>query len=420
MNTHKKKGTAEIISIGDELLIGQVANTNASWMAEQLSLAGISLNRITAIADEIEALHQVLDEAIPRSEFILLTGGLGPTADDLTKPALCSYFKTELVFNQDAYVQIEKLFRARNLVISERNREQAFLPSNCEPVKNSQGTAPGMWFSHKQSQIISMPGVPFEMKTMFAKEIIPRILENSEKRIFLHKTIMTTGMGESWLADHIKDWEEELPDNIHLAYLPQPGIVRLRLSGLGTEVSALEEQMQDQVDKLLKLIPDLVYGFDDASMEEVVYNMLKARNQCMATAESCTGGYIAHLITGIPGSSSVFKGSMVAYHNELKTNLLKVDERTIEKHGAVSRQVVESMASHARQIMHTDYALATSGIAGPDGGSSEKPVGTVWIALADKNSVQAERFQLGDHRGRNIRRASLIALNMLRIKLLNA
>lgn len=419
MAKYKKKGTAEIITIGDELLIGQVVNTNASWMAEQLNLAGISLNRITAIPDDIAALHQSLDDAIARSEFILLTGGLGPTADDLTKPALCSYFGTELVFNQDAYSQIEKLFRSRGFPISERNREQAYLPANCKPIRNSQGTAPGMWFSHGDSQIISIPGVPFEMKTMLSSEILPQILKASEKRIILHKTIMTTGLGESWLADRIRSWEEKLPENIHLAYLPQPGIVRLRLSGLGTDRKKLEQQIHIQTEKLLRLIPDLVYGFDDACMEEVVCNLLKANQQNLATAESCTGGYIAHLVTSIPGSSAVFKGAVVAYDNTVKSELLNVDSNLLARHGAVSQPVVEAMATHARLNLKTDFALATSGIAGPDGGSKEKPVGTVWIALADKTGVAAERFQFGDHRGRNIRRASLAALNMLRIKLLN-
>lgn len=419
MVNYKKKGTAEIITIGDELLIGQVVNTNASWMAEQLNLAGISLNRIIAIPDDTAALHQSLDDAIPRSEFILLTGGLGPTADDLTKPALCSYFGTEPVFNPDAYSQIEKLFHSRGLSMSERNRKQAYLPANCKPVRNSQGTAPGMWFSHKGSQIISMPGVPFEMKTMLSREILPQLLKTSEKRIILHKTIMTTGMGESWLADRIKSWEEELPEHIHLAYLPQPGIVRLRLSGLGTDRKELEQQIQNQIDKLLSLIPDLVYGFDDAGMEDVVFNMLKATRQSLSTAESCTGGYIAHLITSIPGSSAIFNGAVVAYDNSVKSGLLKVDPALLKHHGAVSRPVVEAMAANARQCMKTDFALATSGIAGPDGGTRDKPVGTVWIALADENGVEAERLQLGDHRERNIRRASLAALNMLRIKLLN-
>lgn len=414
----KKKGTAEIISIGDELLIGQVVNTNASWMAEQLSLAGIKLNRITTIADEVNALHQALDEAIERSEFILLTGGLGPTADDLTKPALCSYFNTEMVFNEAAFAQIEKLFGARQMPVTERNREQAFLPANCQPIENANGTAPGMWFSHKMSYIAAMPGVPFEMKTMFAQQLIPMMLAISEKRVFLHKTVMTTGMGESWLADFIRVWEENLPENLHLAYLPQPGIVRLRLSGLGTDAKLLAEEMQLQVNKLTAIIPELVYGFDDQSMEEVVADLLKKQQRTIATAESCTGGYIAHLLTGIPGSSAYFKGAVVAYENSIKSSLLDVDQQLLQTHGAVSKEVVEAMADGARAKLGVSLAVATSGIAGPDGGTDDKPVGTVWIALSSENGTTSERFQFGEHRGRNIRRSGLSALNMLRLWLL--
>jgi nicotinamide-nucleotide amidase len=414
----KKKGTAEIISIGDELLIGQVVNTNASWMAEQLSLAGIKLNRITAIADEVDALHQALDEAIERSEFILLTGGLGPTADDLTKPALCSYFNTEMVFNEKAFAQIEKLFGARQMPVTERNREQAFLPANCQPIENANGTAPGMWFKHRMSYIAAMPGVPFEMKTMFAQQLIPMMLAISEKRVFLHKTLMTTGLGESWLADRIKVWEENLPKNLHLAYLPQPGIVRLRLSGLGTDAKLLAKVMQSQVDSLTTLIPDLIYGFDDQSMEEVVADLLKKQQKTIATAESCTGGYIAHLLTGIPGSSAYFKGAIVAYDNSIKSGLLDVDQQLLQTHGAVSKEVVEAMAEGARAKFGVNLALTTSGIAGPDGGTSDKPVGTVWIALSSEKGTTSERFQFGEHRGRNIRRSGLSALNMVRLWLL--
>jgi nicotinamide-nucleotide amidase len=414
----KKKGTAEIISIGDELLIGQVVNTNASWMAEQLSLAGIKLNRITTIADEVDALHQALDEAIERSEFILLTGGLGPTADDLTKPALCSYFNTEMVFNEKAFAQIEKLFGARQMPVTERNREQAFLPANCQPIENANGTAPGMWFKHRMSYIAAMPGVPFEMKTMFAQQLIPMMLAISEKRVFLHKTLMTTGLGESWLADRIKVWEENLPKNLHLAYLPQPGIVRLRLSGLGTDAKLLAKVMQSQVDSLTTLIPDLIYGFDDQSMEEVVADLLKKQQKTIATAESCTGGYIAHLLTGIPGSSAYFKGAIVAYDNSIKSGLLDVDQQLLQTHGAVSKEVVEAMAEGARAKFGVNLALTTSGIAGPDGGTSDKPVGTVWIALSSEKGTTSERFQFGEHRGRNIRRSGLSALNMVRLWLL--
>ncbi len=414
-----KKGTAEIISIGDELLIGQVINTNASWMAEQLSLHGIFLNRITEIGDNLQEIHQMLDEAVRRSEFILITGGLGPTADDLTKPALCSYFKSDMVFNEEAFAQIESLFNARGLTVSKRNHEQAFLPRNCIPVKNKNGTAPGMWFIHEGSYIAAMPGVPFEMQPMFSEQIIPKIKRLIKNKIYLHKTIMTTGIGESWLADRIKLWEKKLPSNIHLAYLPRPGIVRLRLSAEGTDEQSLADQINHHIRLLEQQIPELIYGYDDITLEEVIGSLLTRQNKTLGTAESCTGGSIASLITSIAGSSKYFTGTIVAYNNTIKQNLLKVGEEIIQKHGAVSQEVVESMALNAKKLLQVDYALATSGIAGPDGGTAEKPVGTVWIALAGPNGVISEKHQFGEHRGRNIHRSALAALNLLRNELIS-
>jgi nicotinamide-nucleotide amidase len=409
------KGSAEIITIGDELLIGQVVNTNASWMAEQLSLFGIRLNRITAIRDSESDLHQILDEAVNRSQFILLTGGLGPTADDITKPALCSYFGTRLVFNIEAYGQIRKLFALRGLQVSNRNKEQAFLPENCKPIPNHNGTAPGMWFNSNNCYVVSMPGVPFEMKPMFTDYILPMISDLTENKVYIHKTIMTTGMGESWLADRISDWEKAIPENVRLAYLPQPGIVRLRLSAEGKDVTELHHQMNILVSQLVDIIPDLIFGYDEISLEEVVGQLLMQSKKTVATAESCTGGHIAHLLTGVPGSSQYFMGSLVAYDNAIKQQLLGVEKKLIKKHGAVSQQVVEAMATNARQLFDVDYALATSGIAGPGGGIVGKPVGTVWVALAKADGIISERFQFGEHRGRNIHRSALAALNMLRM-----
>ncbi len=418
MPNKDKKGKAEIISIGDELLIGQVVNTNASWMAEQLSDSGICLCRIVTIADEPEALTNALTQAIQNAQFVLLTGGLGPTADDVTKPALCDFFATELVFHEPTLKHVEALFKKRNFPLTDRNRQQAWLPKACTPLHNSVGTAPGMWFEKDDSVIVSLPGVPFEMKTLMEEEVLPRFRALFSNMHYMRKTIMTSGVGESFLADQIKDWENALPDFIKLAYLPQPGIVRLRLSGRHPEQAILKQSIEEQTEKLLQLIPDLIFGYDDEYLEAVIGRLLLSKKATLATAESCTGGYIAHLITSIAGSSAWYKGSIIAYDNQVKAMQLGVSAAALEKHGAVSRQVVEEMARGARTKLQTTYALATSGIAGPDGGTDEKPVGTVWIALAGPDFIVSKLFHFGEHRGRNIRRSALAALEMLRQKLI--
>ncbi|MDY0076162.1 MAG: competence/damage-inducible protein A [Bacteroidales bacterium] len=412
--TNKRAGRAEIISIGDELLIGQVVNTNASWMAEILSASGIDLHKITTIGDDKEELHQAIDEALKQAQFVLLTGGLGPTPDDLTKPALCEYFNTELVFHEPTYKQVEALFKRRGFLLTDRNKQQAMLPKACTPIPNSNGTAAGMWFEKEGGIVVSMPGVPFEMKQMFEHEVLPRMKALYHEMFYARKTVMTSGVGESFLADKISDWESSLPTFMKLAYLPQPGIVRLRLSGRHAHQEILQQSLDNEIQKLITLIPEYIYGYDDQLLEKVVGDLLRKKNATLATAESCTGGYIAHLITSIAGSSAYFKGSVVAYENQVKTNLLGVSAHDLTHHGAVSREVVEQMAKGIKQKLNTDYALATSGIAGPDGGTDEKPVGTVWIALAGPDFVVSERFHFGEHRGRTIRRSALTALEMLR------
>jgi nicotinamide-nucleotide amidase len=416
--TGKRKGICEIITIGDELLIGQVINTNASWMGEQLSLNGLQLQRVTSIGDNNQQIIDSLRESVARAEFVFITGGLGPTADDITKPALCEFFNSKLVYNEEAFQQVKALFKRRGMEVSERNKEQALLPEACHPVQNENGTAPGMWFEKDESVVISMPGVPFEMKAMFVNQVIPKILTMVNKSHIFHKTIMTSGVGESYLADLIKDWEQALPKNFKLAYLPQPGMVRLRLSGNGSNNIELEQTMTTLVNKLLPLISEYVFGFDKDSLEEVVGDLLKEFNKTIGTAESCTGGYLAHLLTSKAGSSAYFKGSVIAYANEIKMSELNVKGTDIDHFGAVSKEVVEAMAIGLRKKFNVDYALATSGIAGPEGGTPEKPVGTVWIALATETKVISEKFQFGEHRGRNIHRSALASLNMLRIELL--
>lgn len=416
--TGKRKGICEIITIGDELLIGQVVNTNASWMGEQLSLNGLQLQRVTSIGDNNQQIIDSLKESVERAEFVFITGGLGPTADDITKPALCEFFNTKLVYNEEAFQQVKALFQRRGMKVSERNKEQALLPEACQPVQNENGTAPGMWFEKDKTVVVSLPGVPYEMKAMFENQVIPKVLMMVNRGHILHKTIMTNGIGESYLADLIKDWEHALPKNFKLAYLPQPGMVRLRLSGNGRDNIELEQTMSTLVNKLIPLISEYVFGFDKDSLEEVVGNLLKEFNKTIGTAESCTGGYLAHLITSKAGSSAYFKGSVIAYANEIKMSELSVSGTDINHFGAVSKEVVEAMALGLRKKFDVDYALATSGIAGPDGGTPEKPVGTVWIALATDTKVISEKFQFGEHRGRNIHRSALAALNMLRIELL--
>ncbi len=407
----------EIISIGDELLIGQVVNTNSSWMAAELNKAGIRVNKITAIADEGSEIIDAIKQAESQSNVILLTGGLGPTKDDITKNVLADYFNSDIIFHEPTYKHIKSLFSKRNYKVTEVNKHQALLPEKCTPLFNSNGTAPGMWFDIGKTVIISMPGVPFEMRGLMIDEVIPRLSKKYNLPSIYHKTVMTTGIGESMLAEHIDSWASSLPSHIKLAYLPQPGIVRLRLSASGPDENKLKNEIDDYCDKLSVLIPKIIFGYNDITLEEVVGSLLKKDEVTLSTAESCTGGYIAHLITSIAGSSNYFKGSIVSYDNDVKVNQLKVNSGDIEKYGAVSQQVVEQMAIGGKEVLKTDYCLATSGIAGPQGGTEEKPVGTVWIAIATPTGVKSKLFNLGEHRGRNIRRSTLGALEMLRREL---
>jgi nicotinamide-nucleotide amidase len=406
---------ADIINIGDELLIGQVINTNASWMAERLNSIGIRVRQVTAISDSGDHIKISIDEAFRFSDLVILTGGLGPTKDDITKHVLAEYYNSKLVMHEPTLQHVEHFFNMRGRTITELNRRQAEIPECCEPLTNLNGTAPGMWFEKNDKILVSVPGVPFEMKALMEDQILPRLAARINGDVILHKTVLTQGVGESFLADLIAEWEDALPANIRLAYLPQPGIVRLRLTATGNNRGYLEQAISQQLDSLMKLIPGYVFGFDGETLESVAGELLRNAVATICTVESCTGGYLAHMITRVPGSSDYFKGSVVAYSNELKTNLLGIDHGLIEKHGAVSREVVAAMASSARNLLNCTYALATSGIAGPAGGSPEKPVGTVWIALAGPNGLTAKQFLFGNNRERNIHITALAALNMLRL-----
>lgn len=411
--------SVEIINIGDELLIGQVVNTNASWMGNTLSKSGFYVKQVRAISDKEEDIKQALDDAIKNADIVLLSGGLGPTNDDISKKVLAEYFNSEMCFNQEAYKHIQQLFESRGFKVSEVNKNQAYLPKKAQAIPNKNGTAYGMWFEKNKTVIVSMPGVPFEMKTMMEGRVIPKLMEQFRPPKYYHKTIMTQGLGESYLASKIEEIENALPKHISLAYLPRPGIVRLRLSARGSNETILRNEIQAEVDKIKLVIGrDVIYGYDDEQIEESLAKALMGTGLTISTAESCTGGNIAQMITSVSGSSEYFEGSVISYSNEIKHSLLGVDLQDLEKHGAVSEVVIRQMAEGARKELNTDYAVATSGIAGPGGGTKEKPVGHTWIAVAGPHKTISVLHQFGEHRGRNISRTSLTAINMLRVMIL--
>ena len=408
-----------LISIGDELLIGQTINTNAAWLGEQLNLLGFKVIAGLVIPDDKIAIENALND-FSSADLIIMTGGLGPTKDDITKHTLCTYFDTELKRNIEIESKIIAYFQSRELPILQSNKDQALLPEACEVLPNSRGTASGMWFEKNNTIYVSLPGVPYEMKGLITECVIPKLLSrNKDENTLVHRTVRTHGMGESFLAEVIKDWENNLSvDDIKLAYLPSPGIVKLRLSLLGKDGKKIVATLNKHIDLLNKIIPDQVYGYEDDTMEGVVGDLLTAQNASVSTAESCTGGAVAKMITSVSGSSNYFEGSVICYSNICKINQLHVQENALQNHGAVSQEVVEQMAIGVKRKLNTDYGLATSGIAGPTGGTPEKPVGTIWIALATKTGVISKKLNLGYSRDRNIHVTSLSALNLLRLELL--
>ena len=413
MKTDNNFVKAKIISIGDELLIGQVINTNAVWLGNILTNNGIEVISTLTIGDGEKDIVGALD-ACSDVEIIVMTGGLGPTADDITKPTLCKYFGTELEFCQDAYDNVMSIFKLRGYQMTERNRGQAYIPKSCTYIPNRYGTAPCMWFEKDKSVYISMPGVPFEMKNVFEQEILPKLMKHFKVTPYISKVVMTTGVGESFLADAIKDWEEALPEFLSLAYLPQYGMVRLRLDGRHPDRAFLQQTIDNEIDKLSKIIGQYIFGYDEKPIAEAVLEKLKAVGKTLASAESCTGGTIAKMITAIPGSSDVFKGTVVSYATSVKEEVLGVNHADVEKYTVVSQQVAEQMATGVRTLLKTDYAVATTGVAGPGGATEENPVGTVWIAVAGPNGVVSKRCNFGKDRGNNIERASITALEMVR------
>lgn len=409
-----KQTFAEVITIGDEILFGQITDTNTQYISEQLALIGIKTIRKSSVGDIENDILGVLSEAINRADVIILTGGLGPTKDDITKLTLCKFLGTDLIIHEPTLVHVRSFFEKRGKPMLEINNQQAAVPRICEVLFNDVGTAPGMWMIYNEKIIISLPGVPYEMKFLMQNRVLPKLKSHIETPFIYHKMIHTVAIGESFLAETIKDWENNLPEHIKLAYLPSLGIVKLRLTAIGEDSKKIITEVEQLVEKLEKLIQPHIFGYDlDNKIEEVVGKFLVSQNKTIATAESCTGGYLASLITSISGSSAYFKGSILAYSNEVKINVLDVNKLDLETEGAVSEKVVKQMALNVRQKLNTNIGISISGIAGPSGGTVEKPVGTVWVGYSDEKNTFAQKFIFGNLRENNIKLASIYALNML-------
>lgn len=404
---------ATLISIGDELLIGQTVNTNATWMARQLNNIGINVKEVLTISDEAEDIKNAMDRATQQSDVVLVTGGLGPTKDDLTKKTLAEYFNTELVLNEDILQMLKDYYAKRNRPLLQATAELAYMPANCKVVFNKKGTAAGMWWDEKDTITVSMPGVPYEMKAMMEERILPRLQKEFSLPAIVHKTLMCAGLGESIIAEKIKTVEENLPAHIKLAYLPNLGILRLRLSGNGNNKAQLEEEINTYSQQIVALLTNYHYGFNGITLQETLQKIFIKKGWKLALAESCTGGEIAAHIVKIPGSSAYFKGGLVAYDYDVKESMLQVDHQLLQTEGAVSEQTVVQMAQNVLKNMEADFSIAVSGIAGPDGGTDEKPVGTVWIAIASKQKVEAKKLLFPLDRQNNILLSTNYALYYL-------
>ncbi len=411
---------AEIITIGDEILIGQILDTNSAFIASELNKIGISVFQITSVQDDRSHILEAFAEAEERAEVIITTGGLGPTKDDITKKTLCEYLDDTLVVDKEVLAHIEELFEKYiSTPISDVNRQQALVPSKAEVLHNAYGTAPGMWMKAKKAIIISMPGVPFEMKHMFTNQVIPRLSEKFQRPYIYHKTLITYGLGESAIANRIVDIEESLPPFVKLAYLPNLGKVRLRLTAKGPDQQQLIDGVQQVVEKLYRTIGDLIYGEEeDGAIEAIIGKLMTEKGLTLSTAESFTGGKIAEQITSVPGASNYFKGTVVAYATTLKKDLLQVPEQLIRKYSVVSEEVAIAMAKGIKKITGSDFAIATTGNAGPTKGDSDADIGTVFIAIATPNSIYAEKFSMGNHRTRIVQKSVHRAFQMLQKEIL--
>ncbi len=411
---------AEIITIGDEILIGQIIDTNSAFLARELNKIGISVYQITSIQDEKEHILSAVEEAASRCRLVLITGGLGPTNDDVTKHSLCEFLGDKLVKDKEVLEHIEMLFEKYiSTPISDSNRLQAMVPSTAYILHNAYGTAPGMWLEKNGTVIVSMPGVPFEMQNMVSDQLIPKLVESFETPYIFHKTVLTYGLGESAIALRIADWEAQLPKEVKLAYLPNLGRVRLRLSAKGPDLNILEDKVNDAIEELYGIIGDIIHGIEeDGNLEERVGELLKSKNLSLATAESFTGGKISSVLTSVPGASSYFKGTVVSYATSVKTGILNVSETTIAQNSVVSAEVATEMAVNIRKIMNADIGIATTGNAGPTKGESEAEIGTVYIALSSPGGDHAEKFTMGNHRTRIVEKSVNKALELLRDLLL--
>ncbi|HKZ36450.1 MAG TPA: competence/damage-inducible protein A [Chryseolinea sp.] len=408
---------AELLTIGDEILYGQIVDTNSQWMGAALSDAGIKVIRKTSVGDQESEILAAFAEAEERADIILITGGLGPTSDDLTKPCLAKYFNCNLKIHEEALAEVTEFFKSRGRELTEINRQQAALPECCEKITNQMGTAPGMWFERNKKVFVSMPGVPHEMKRMMTDIVIPKLKETFKTPAIHHQIIRTAGIGESFLAEKIADWENSLPAHIKLAYLPGLGEVKLRLTSTGDSLESLKAETSELTKKLHSRIAQFIYAYGDDPLEVVIGKTLLEKKMTLSIAESCTGGYLSHLVTSVPGSSTYFLGSIVPYAYEIKMRQLGVKPETLEQHGAVSEETIKEMAGLVRAKFNTDIGVATSGVAGPGGATSEKPVGTVWIAYSDKHQTVTRKLQLSKDRIINIKLASFAVLNLIRLSL---
>jgi nicotinamide-nucleotide amidase len=404
---------AEIITIGDEILIGQIVDTNSAWMATELNKIGVRVKQISSVSDDREHILKALAEAAGRVSIIFITGGLGPTKDDITKKTLAEYFGVGLVENKEALDNVERIFARYNRPLLEVNRLQAYVPANCEIILNHNGTAPGMWFNHEGVIYVSMPGVPFEMMYMMEEEVLPKIRSTVKLPVIVHKNILTVGEGESFLAERIADIENDLPPYIKLAYLPKLGQVRLRLSAFGADQESLQKQVDDFAGKIIERIGAVFVIDQDIALEKAILDKMAAKGLTLSVAESCTGGYLSHLFTQHAGSSKVFLGGGVTYSNELKESILGVKHETINKYGAVSEETAKEMVEGALLNFRSDFAISVTGIAGPDGGTIDKPVGTVWVAVAGGQKMLIKKYTFGNKRRQNIERSAVMALSML-------
>ena len=405
---------AHIITIGDEILIGQVVDTNSAWMGQQLNMQGIQVGKIVTVSDTHKDITNAVDAAFSEADIILITGGLGPTKDDITKKALADYFGVDMRFSESTYNRIQRLFQKFGKSMTEAHHEQAYMPANADLLMNKMGTAPGMWIEDEGKVLVSMPGVPYEMKYLMEAEVLPKLKKQFPGKPIAHRTILTVGEGESRIADRIDPFLEALPPNIKMAYLPGIAQVRLRMTGTGDDENELNALLDKKVEELKPLISEFIYGFEKEKLEEVVGKMLIEKGKTLGTAESCTGGFLAHKITSIPGSSAYFMGSVITYSNAMKMDQLQVKSSTLKMHGAVSEETVKEMVQGALGLLKTDIAVAISGIAGPGGGTPEKPVGTIWIAIGDKNNTKTYQLNLWKDRMKNIEYTTIVALNLIR------